>query len=135
MQLLARREYSRAALKGKLAPLAESEEELESVLDRLQDERLLSDQRYALQRVTVRGQRYGNARLRQELRQQGVSEDHIAPALAEAGSELARCRQVWARKFAALPESADTRARQIRFLQYRGFSVDVIRQVLRGEDQ
>ena len=135
LQLLARRDYSRAELKGKLAAEAESEEELDHVLATLQSERLLSDERYAAQRVAARGNRYGNARLKQELRQKGVTDEDIETALPEAGDETERCRAIWAKKFGHLPETAEDRAKQMRFLQYRGFSGEAIRRVMRGADQ
>lgn len=135
LQLLTRRDYSRAGLQAKLAPHAESEEELAAVLDTLQAERLLSDCRYATQRVAARGRRYGDARLRQELRQQGVSDADIAAALPEAGDEAERCRAIWVRKFGQPPKTAEERAKQMRFLQYRGFSGDAIRRVMRGVEQ
>jgi len=135
LQLLTRRDYSRAELKGKLAAEAESEEELDHVLATLQTERLLSDERYAAQRVVARGSRYGNARLKQELRQKGVTDDDIETALPEAGDETERCRAIWAKKFGHLPETAEERAKQMRFLQYRGFSGEAIRRVMRGVDQ
>ena len=131
LRLLARREYSRAELKARLAAAA-SEDELDSVLDALQAERLLSDRRYASERVAARAVRYGNARLKQELRQHGIGDDDIAGALPEGGDEAARCRAVWARKFGRLPADATERGRQMRFLQYRGFTGDAIRGVLRG---
>ncbi|HEX6735743.1 MAG TPA: recombination regulator RecX [Azonexus sp.] len=135
LQLLTRRDYSRAELQAKLAADAESAEQLQAVLDGLQAERLLSDQRYAAQRVVARAGRYGNARLRQELRQKGVGDTDIAAALPEGGDESERCRAVWARKFGALPQSPEERARQMRFLQYRGFSGDAIRRVISGADE
>jgi regulatory protein len=135
LQLLTRRDYSRAELKGKLAAEAESAEELDHVLATLQSERLLSDERYAAQRVAARGNRYGNARLKQELRQKGVTDEDIETALPEAGDETERCRAIWARKFGRSPETAEERAKQMRFLQYRGFSGEAIRRVLRGADQ
>ena len=135
LQLLTRRDHSRAELRAKLAGHAESADELEAVLDRLQGERLLSDQRFASQRVVARAGRYGNARLRQELRHKGVGDDEIAAALPEGGDESERCRAVWARKFGELPHSAEERARQMRFLQYRGFSGEAIRRVLSGADE
>lgn len=135
LQLLTRRDYSRVELKSKLAPHAECEDELDAVLDTLQNERLLSDHRYASQRVVARGNRYGNARLSQELRQRGVGEDDIEAALPEAGDETERCRAIWAKKFGQLPVTPEERAKQMRFLQYRGFSGDVIRRVLRGIEQ
>lgn len=134
LRLLTRRDHSRAELQGKLAAQAETEEQLEKVLDALQSEHLLSDQRYASQRVLARAGRYGNARLKQELRQSGVSDDDIVAALPEGGDETARCRAVWARKFHELPQSAADRAKQMRFLQYRGFSGEAIRRVMRGAD-
>jgi len=135
LKFLTRREYSRAELKGKLAPHAESEEQLEVLLDNLQAEHLLSDQRYANQRVMARAGRYGNARLAQELRTTGVADEDIAAALEEGGDEASRCRAVWRKKFSVLPASPEERAKQMRFLQYRGFSGEAIRRVLRGEDE
>jgi len=131
LRLLTRRDHSRAELEKKLAEQAESAEQLEQVLDRLQTERLLSDHRYATQRATSRGSRYGNARIKQELRQQGVSDSDIAAALPEAGDEAERCRSVWAKKFGETPKTAEERAKQMRFLQYRGFSGDAIQKVFR----
>ena len=112
-----------------------SEEELDAVLDTLQSERLLSDTRYAAQRVVARAGRYGNARLKQELRQKGVADDEIAAALPEGGDETERCRAVWLRKFGDLPQTPEERAKQMRFLQYRGFSSEAIRRTLRGIEQ
>jgi len=135
LRLLTRRDHSRAELRSKLAAQAASPEQLEAVLDALQAERLLSDHRYASQRVAARAGRYGNARLRQELRQQGVCDDDIAAALPEGGDEASRCQVVWARKFSQLPQTAEERAKQMRFLQYRGFSGEVIRRVMRGVEE
>lgn len=135
LQLIARREHSRAELQSKLAVHAESEEELFAVLDTLQSERLLSDNRYATQRVVARAGRYGNNRLRMELQRCGVGEDDIAAAMPEAGDETERCRALWAKKFGTLPLTAEERGKQMRFLQYRGFSGEAIRRVLRGVDE
>ncbi len=135
LQLLTRRDYSRAELQKKLAAHAESAEELASVLDALQGERLLSDHRYATQRVTARAGRYGDARLKQELRLKGVSDDDIAAALPEGGDETERCLAVWQRKFGQLAQTPEERAKQMRFLQYRGFSSEAIRRALRGIEQ
>ncbi len=134
LRLLARRDYSRAELGARLATGAESPDQLDALLDALEAEQLLSDQRYACQRVATRGTRLGNARLCQELRASGVDDAAIAAALPEAGDEAGRCRAVWAKKFGAPPGDAAERARQMRFLQYRGFSSDAIRRALAGED-
>lgn len=133
LRLLARREHARAELRKKLAPHADSEEQLDALLDDLAQRRLLSDARYAETRVSARSTRYGNARLAQELKQQGVSAEDSANALAGAGNELARAYGIWQRKFGTLPVDAAERAKQTRFLMTRGFSGETIRRLLRGE--
>jgi len=138
LRLLARREHSRAELRKKLASHVAAEAAdasaaaLDALLDELAARRLLSDARYAEMRVSVRGARFGNARLAGELRMQGVADDEIAGALAVAGDELTRARGIWARKFGTLPVDAAERAKQARFLMNRGFSGETIRRVLRA---
>ncbi len=133
LRLLARRDHARAELKKKLAPHAESEAVLDALLDDLAGRRLLSDARYAEMRVASRSARYGNARLAQELKQQGVAGEVADEALATAGDELARAQAIWQRKFGTLPADAAGRAKQTRYLMHRGFASGVIRRVLRGE--
>ncbi|MDR0737249.1 MAG: recombination regulator RecX [Zoogloeaceae bacterium] len=132
LDLLARREYSRATLERRLLPLAESVEAVARLLDDLTARRQLSDARYAHSRVNARGRRYGDSRITHELRQEGLDGKTIQSALAEGEDELLRCQGVWQRKFSALPGTLAERARQQRFLRYRGFSAEVIRQVLHG---
>lgn len=107
---------------------------VDELLDWLEAHRYLSEQRFAESRVHARSARFGNLRIRQELAQHGVVlTDEARQALQ--GSELERARSVWERKFArsanaAAPDAGD-RARQARFLTARGFSPEVVRQVLR----
>ena len=135
LQLLARREHARAELARKLAPHAESAEQLGALLEDLSERRVLSDERYAEMRLNARASRFGNARLAYELRTQGVSEELVDAALASTEEELTRARQVWAHKFGNEGSALDAtgRARQMRFLQSRGFSGETIRRVLRGD--
>jgi regulatory protein len=135
LRLLARREHSRAELARKLAPHAESSEELEELLGSLTERRLLSDVRYVEMRMNARSARFGNARLAHELQQQGVAGELIEEALASGEDEVTRAHQVWKRKFGNKQGEPDAteRARQIRFLMSRGFSGETIRRVLRGD--
>ncbi len=135
LRLLARRDYARQELSRKLAPHAESAQQLAALLDDLAAGSLLSDQRYAATRISSRGARVGDARLAYELRGKGVAEEVVSAALAGVEDELTRARRVWQRKFAGAPLAAGDaaeRARQARFLAGRGFSADTIRRVLRG---
>jgi regulatory protein len=151
VQLLSQREHSRTELRRKLLvharaaatdplavrPPAESaappspEEQVEAVLDWLQAQSYLSEDRFVESRVHARASRFGNMRIRQELAQHGVTlEPEAAQRLKE--SELARAQEVWRRKFGRVPSDAAERARQARFLAGRGFSGEVIRRVVQG---
>jgi regulatory protein len=134
--LLARRDHSRAELSRKLARhIGEDEDpsELGRVLDELGRNGLLSDERFAGAVARSRSQRFGDARIRYDLRRFGIADDLSAAALAKlAGTEAARAREVSSRRFTGLPTTAAERAKRARFLQSRGFSLDSIYQVLRG---
>ncbi|MEE8207938.1 MAG: RecX family transcriptional regulator, partial [Nitrosomonadaceae bacterium] len=49
--------------------------------------------------------------------------------------ELETARTVWRKKFGAMPINAKERAKQIRFLMSRGFTPEIIRQVLQSQDE
>ncbi len=133
LRLLAQREYTRQELSRKIAPLAESAEQLEALLDDLTRRHLLSDERYAEARRNSRAPRLGDARLAYELRSRGVAAELVRATLASGEDELTRARRVWQRRFGNIPADAvDTveRTRQMRFLAGRGFSGETIRRLL-----
>lgn len=132
IKLLARREHSRAELGRKLSAHG-TPEDIEIVLADLERSGLLSDARFAEAYVRSHGERFGRHRLRQTLRTKGVDPDTIEARLSEADlpDEQSRAAAIWARKFGERPADAKEWARQARFLQSRGFSVDVIRTLLK----
>ena len=104
------------------------------LLDDLQARRLLSDERYAEMRVTTRAGRFGNARLADEMRRQGVADEVVAEALAASDDELSRAQAVWVKKYGTLPVTdVAEKAKRRRFLASRGFSAESIRRVVRGD--
>lgn len=133
--MLARREHSRAELARKLAPHAESAEEVEALLDALAARGWLSEARFAEARANVLARKFGSRKIEHDLRSRGVPDEVVADTLAQArGQELERCRAAWQRKFGALPADAAERGRQMRFLAGRGFSADAVRQVLKADE-
>ncbi|MBU0688678.1 MAG: recombination regulator RecX [Gammaproteobacteria bacterium] len=133
MQYLARREHSRAELQHKLQAHAQEGEDLTAVLDELEMRNWLSDARAATQLVDAKRSRFGSQRIAHELRQRGIGDDLIAEALPELkASELEAAREVWQRKFGKPPQEAKEKARQMRFLQSRGFPTEVILKVLKS---
>jgi regulatory protein len=143
LQYLARREYSRAELRGKLLPHVQADADfeqafnsghlnLDALLDDLATRGWLSDVRAATQLVHAKRSRFGTQRITHELRQKGIPEELISAALPELkDGELAAAREVWKKKFGTAPQDEKEKAKQVRFLQSRGFSLDAIFQVLR----
>ena len=128
LRLLARREHSRAELARKLAPHAQSPLALAALLDELVAGKQLSDERYAAERARALSRKFGTARIRQELRSKGVPVE-IADAVPSSG-ELERARAVLERRYRAPAATREERAKRARFLQGRGFSTDIILQVV-----
>ncbi|MBI2732873.1 MAG: recombination regulator RecX [Aquabacterium sp.] len=134
LKYLAAREHSRVELTRKLAPHAESPEQVEGVLDELEAKGLLSAQRFAESMLHRKASRYGAARIQAELAQHQLPPD-IAREATQAlrDTEFERAHALWVRRYGEIPESPEEKARQMRFLAGRGFSGEVIRRVVRGE--
>ena len=136
LRLLARREHSRAELAKKLQVHSRPGDDLEALLDDLSRRKLLSDERYAESRAHALSRKFGAARIAHELRARGLDKDLADEASKPARvTELERAREVWRRKFRSAPRTREERARQMRFLQSRGFSFDAIRAVVTGADE
>ena len=143
LQYLARREYSRAELRAKLLPHIQvnsdtgqsdacGTDNLEVLLNDLVGRGWLSDERAATQMLHAKRSRFGMQRIVHELRQKGISEEIISNSLPELKeSELETAQNAWGKKFGSLPHDAKEKAKQIRFLQSRGFGLEVIMRVLR----
>lgn len=134
LKYLAAREHSRVELARKLAPHAESPEQIQSVLDDLEAKGLLSAQRFADSMLYRKAARYGAARIQAELAQHQLPPDiarEATQALRE--TEFQRAHALWARRYGEIPETPEEKARQMRFLAGRGFSGEVVRRVVRGE--
>lgn len=138
VRLLARREHSVEELARKLQSKGHEAASVERVVARLRDKKLVSDDRFASSFVHHHAQRgQGPIRIRAELRQQGITDESIEAQLKTADLDwnviAAGVRQ---RKFgAAPPRSMAERAKQTRFLQYRGFSSDQIRAALNSDQE
>lgn len=135
--LLARREHSRLELERKLSPHAQSAEELANLLDDLVRRGWLSERRVIEQVVHARRGKLGSRRIRQELLDKGIAAELVAEAVAQLkDGDVEAARALWQKKFGSLPRDAAGRARQIRFMQGRGFALEVILKVMKrsGED-
>ncbi len=133
MALLARREYATAELRHKLLGQGHGPEAVEAVLRTLSEEGLLSDGRFAESYIRSRvAKGYGPVRIEHELQQRAIDDAVVVECLDRYQSEWsARVAAARRKRFGTpLPGDAKERARQSRFLQYRGFTPDQIRAVL-----
>jgi len=136
LRLLARREHTRAELEAKLSGEDTDADELAAVLDDFSRRGWISDARVIEQVTHARRTRFGSRRIRQELENKGVSGELIAEAMTGLKeSDLEAARGVWRRKFGCAPANAKERARQLRFLQSRGFALDLAMRVVREAGQ
>jgi len=133
--LLARREHSRAELARKLEAAGFEAGDVQPLLDEFEAKNWLSDRRFAESWVADHRARAGSVKLAYDLRQRGVRDAIIEAVLNDnRDSELERAREVWKKKFMSAPADAADKARQIRFLQSRGFTAEVIRRAISGVD-
>ena len=131
LNLLARREHSQYELQQKLSQRSHSSDVVEIVIERLQQEDLLSDTRYSESYARVRANKgYGPLRIRQELRERGVAKETVAEVLDDITENwLEILQRAHDKKFnSAQLGDATERAKRIRFLQQRGFELDLINQ-------
>jgi regulatory protein len=125
--LLARRDFASGELRVKLAA-GFDEAVVATVVADLTCEGVLNDARYAQNYVAYHaGRGQGPLRIAADLRRKGVPGALIEAALAGGPDWAALAGRLRAARFGPPPSSWPEKARQARFLQYRGFSSDHIR--------
>jgi len=134
MDLLSRREHAVAELNRKLIEKGFDKVFVCEALAQLVDDGLLSDARYAESYVRFRMNRgFGPVRICEELRQRGVASELVVAHVDfqdRCWSETAR--NVWQKRFGGeFPEDMKMRAKQLQFLQYRGFTSDQIKDIFK----
>ena len=136
VRLLSGREHSIEELRRKLVRKGYPPQTIDPVIQKLAGKRLVSDERFTANFVhhhAKRGQ--GPLRIRAALRQQGIADSQVDEALQSADVDWVQlAREVRRRKFGAVsPRSLGERAKQARFLQYRGFDAEQLRAAFRDE--
>jgi regulatory protein len=136
LRLLSQREHSRAELQRKLSAHETEPGELARALDELQAKGFINEDRVIESVLHRRAAKLGAARVRQELQAKGLDPAAVAQAVQDLrGSEEARAREVWRKKFGSPAQDASERAKQMRFLAARGFGGDTIHRVVSGADE
>jgi regulatory protein len=130
--LLSRRDYPSGELRQKLQHQGYNSDVTAEVVAELVEERLLNDARFAEHYVAYHADRgEGPLRIEADLKAIDLPSDLIQAALAAGPDWKARAREVRIRRFGPdEPKTWPEKAKQGRFLQYRGFSSDHIRAAL-----
>ena len=138
LSYLSRREHHRTELKSKLSRnKGYSEATIEAVLDSLVAENMLSDTRYIEAFIASRQTKlYGPIRIKMELLQKKLNPESIEQILAEADVDWQHNAKLCLRK--KFPQKATDNlelAKRRRFLWQRGYSEEIIRKVLKDDDE
>jgi regulatory protein len=132
VELLARRDFASGELRDKLTSQGYDKDLVAEAVGELAAGGIVDDARYAENFVAYHGDRgQGPVRIAADLRALGLTAEAIDLALQAGPDWRLRAREARIRKFGPeTPESWAEKARQGRFLQYRGFSSDHIRAAL-----
>jgi len=136
---LGKREYSRLELQKKINAFAEElkldTQNIKNLLNDLEGNNWLSDQRFTEQFIFSKKNKYGVEKIRYELKMRGVDDTIINSELVKIKSEnYSLAKKIWAKKFDNTPHSQEERNKQIRFLQGRGINIELIHKILSGKD-
>jgi regulatory protein len=135
LRFLSLREHSRLELGRKLSKYAEEGDDVDALLDLLEKNNWLSQERFSESLIHRRAARYGNSRIVAELQSHGVNGEALQELKSNlADSELARAHDVWQRKFGTVATDPQERNKQMRFLLQRGFSQRAVMKALKGSD-
>ncbi len=130
--MLARRDHSSGELRARLTEKGFESGVVQALIAALERERVLDDARFAEHYVTYHsGRGQGPSRIGRDLKALGLSSELVERFLGEGPEWVSLARTVRQKKFGrTLPETYAGKAKQARFLQYRGFTGAQIRQAL-----
>ena len=129
----------RRLLRNRVEPGPRGDEVIAAVVARLKEQRYLDDRSYAetYTRLRKENEKFGQRRVRQSLRQKGVSASLVETTVSESYShtnEEKLARRYLERKRLAKPANQKETARIMRRLVSAGFSTGVIYKILRQWD-
>ena len=136
LDLLTRREHSELELHRKLLIKGHAISDIETTIQALRQEKLLSNTRFTECYIRHRREKgYGPLRIHAELIARGIPEDMIEHHLNIADNDwFAYAKKVWQKRFKnSVPRDLHERAKQMRFLQYRGFTTDHINTIYQSD--
>ena len=138
LSLLSHREHSKKELITKLKTRGNTEEEINVAIEQLENMNYLNDERFAEIFVRSRlSKPLGASRIQQELVQKGISSELAKIAIEEANADwFELAKQLKERKFGtAVSTDFKEKAKQSRYLQYRGFDFEQIKYAVSVQEE
>lgn len=130
--MLARRDYSRHELTQKLLAKGANADLLHNIVNELSAKGLIQERRFAENFLYWRKNRgLGPLRIMQELQARGIDASLIAEIVHVADEcWFSEVRKIWQKHFKGRkPKDYAERAKQMRFLQYRGYTREQIESI------
>jgi len=137
LRMLSRRDYSREDISQKLKEKGFHLSDIQVILEDAVAEGWLNDTRFTENYIRARRAKgYGPVRIQQELRSKGIAQETIADHLKITdNSWLAEIQRLWQKHFQGKKaDSPVSRAKQMRFLQYRGFTSEQVYTLFNDDD-
>ncbi|NOI26668.1 regulatory protein RecX [Vibrio mediterranei] len=131
--LLAKRDYASGEIKRCLKRYSSDEDSINSVMNRLISHHYLDDSRLIEKEIKKQlAKRHGPSRIKQELRQKGLELLAIEQALEDLDVDwFELAEELRIKKFGdELPTDPKEKAKQIRYLQYRGHTMGIIMELI-----
>ena len=138
LSLLSHREHSKKELANKLKARGHEEEEISATIERLEEMNYLNDERFAEIFVRSRlSKPLGASRIQQELIQKGINSELAKTAISEANADwFELAKQLKERRFGEeVSSDYKEKAKQSRYLQYRGFDFEQIKYAISSQDE
>jgi regulatory protein len=137
LSLLSHREHSKKELVTKLKTRGHEEEEISAIIERLEEMNYLNDERFAEIFVRSRlSKPLGASRIQQELIQKGINSELAKTAITGANADwFELAKQLKERRFGEeISTDFKEKAKQSRYLQYRGFDFEQIKYAISPQD-
>lgn len=130
LKWLTRREHSVLELRNKLCEKTDDAKLITEIIEQLLQKKYLDDTRFAESYARMRANKgCGLLRIKQELKQKGVIAENLNK------NNQADIKQIFQKKFGSQKAKDKSElAKQIRFLQYKGFSFEEIKKVIKHDE-
>tara|TARA_B100000700_G_scaffold314813_1_gene401938 strand:+ start:77 stop:511 length:435 start_codon:yes stop_codon:yes gene_type:complete len=134
LDILSRREHSSYELKTKLKKFETDEKDLNQLIQKLKASNFVDDRRFATAFIKSKSQSgYGPSYISQYLLKKGISSDLYDINSLNIDWEYI-CREQFEKKRRGKDINFKEREKILRFLAYRGFSYEIIKNALKDYD-